>query len=277
MQLRNDGLVLSFDNASTPGKDGLTVTVQPRSPSNIVLVHYRVNGGGAQTARASEIPIWSADQQSFRATFPAFPAGALVEYLPVCQNGGRQVPDASVQDFPASFRVPDVAPAAAETAVRSEAGLVGSYPLELEHIARYSVFLDKPEIIGRTPEGLKVNWWIKSGSFDGPRLRGILRSEGGDSMTIRPDGIGVMDVRATLETHDGALIAAWYSGLFELGEDGYENFLQGKYPKTPALRSAPRYLTVDSRYTWLNRFQCVGAGHVDMDRLNVLFDTYALH
>jgi len=277
MQLRNDGLIISFVAEKAPEREGIVFTVEPRSPNNVVLVHYRINGDGVKTIRACEIPgVWSAEKQSFQAVFPRLPAGALVEYLPVCQNTGRQVPPPSVRDFPGSFRVPDVQPAASATLLPAEIRPAERHPFVLEHLTTFSVFLCEPELIGQTPEGLRVNWWLKSGSFAGPRLRGIVRPEGADWMTIRPDGIGVMEVRAVIETHDGALITASYSGVFDLGEDGYQNFLVGKYPKMPEARTAPRYLTSDARYLWLNRLQCVGAGAVDMDRFNVVYDLYAL-
>jgi hypothetical protein len=121
---------------------------------------------------------------------------------------------------------------------------------------------------------LKVTWFLLSGTFQGPRLRGVVR-EAMDLMVVRRDGVGIMDVHAVLETHDGALISATYGGTFELGEYGYENFLAGKYPAAPEARAAPRYVTVDSRYTWLNRLQCILAGAVDMNKLSFVYDLYA--
>ena len=43
---------------------------------------------------------------------------------------------------------------------------------------------------------------------------------GGDWLTVRTDGFGILDVRATLESDDGALIYMAYSRLGDLGEDG---------------------------------------------------------
>ena len=40
---------------------------------------------------------------------------------------------------------------------------------------------------------------------------------GGDWLTLRSDGVGILDVRATLEADDGALIYTSYSG----GDDLY--------------------------------------------------------
>jgi uncharacterized protein DUF3237 len=271
----NDGLTLSFNADGVPPDDGLEITIRPRNASNVVLVHYRVDGRGPNTVRASEVPDrWSSDEQIFRATFPALPSGATVEYLPVCQSVGRRVPPLSGRDLPASYRVPQVAPGS--RVPREKTGPAALHPFSIEHLARFSVFVREPEIIGNTPDGIKVNWWVTSGSFEGPRLRGKLRPEGADWMTIRPDGIGILDVRATLETHDGALISVTYSGVFELGADGYRNFIAGKYPKLPEARTTPRYLTADPRYSWLNRLQCIAAGAVDLDTLNFVYDSFAL-
>jgi hypothetical protein len=277
MQLRNDGLTISFNAERPPDGERMTFTVEPRHPSNAVVVHYRVNGDGMRTIRGYELPgTWSADKQLFQAVFPNLPAGALVEYLPVCENAGRTVPPPSVRDLPASFRAHGVPLDASETPSTLARQPVGRHPFVLEYLTTFSVLLQEPEVIGQTPDGVKVNWWLKSGSFNGPKLRGIVRPEGADWMTIRPDGIGAMEVRAVLETHDGAVITAIYGGVFDLGEDGYRNFLAGKYPKHPEARTAPRYLTSDDRYRWLNRLQCVGIGSVDMDNLNVVYDLYAL-
>jgi hypothetical protein len=273
VQFCNDGLTLSFDSGGVPSGEGLRITARPRNASNVVLVHYRVNDGRVLTIRAHEMPgPWSADKQVFQARFPSLPPGALVEYLPVCACAGRQVPSASVRDLSSAFRVPELTPT---VPAAPGAGARRTHPFTTEHLATFTVFVREPEIIGETPEGLKVNWWVKSGSFDGPRLRGRIRPEGADWMTIRRDGVGILEVRATLETHDGALISASYSGIFELGEDGYESFLAGKYPQMPQARTTPRYVTADPRYSWLNRLQCIAAGSVDMETLSFVYDSFA--
>jgi hypothetical protein len=44
-------------------------------------------------------------------------------------------------------------------------------------------------------------------------MRGRLRPVGGDWLLIRTDGVGVLDVRATLELDNGAMIYTTYGGL----------------------------------------------------------------
>jgi hypothetical protein len=79
-----------------------------------------------------------------------------------------------------------------------------------------------PEAIGPLAEGLRVNFYNSGGEIYGPLIRGKLRAAGGDWVTVRKDGIALLDARVTLETHDGALILATYPGTINFGEDGYE-------------------------------------------------------
>jgi hypothetical protein len=82
-------------------------------------------------------------------------------------------------------------------------------------------------VIGPVPEGIRVNVYATGGEVQGPELHGKLRPVGGDWLLERQDGIGMLDVRATIESHDGALIYITYTGVIDLGEDGYQQFLQG--------------------------------------------------
>jgi len=131
-------------------------------------------------------------------------------------------------------------------------------------------------MIGPTPEGLRVNVYVTSGEVFGPKLRGSFRPVGGDWLLIRPDGIGVLDVRATMELDDGALVYTTYGGVAELGPNGYAQFMQGKPPVSADLKIVPRYHTSHADYIWLNRLQCVGIGVVDIEHLRVSYDIYAI-
>ena len=148
--------------------------------------------------------------------------------------------------------------------------------IQLEYICSYWATLTSPEIIGPTPEGLRVNVYVTSGEVFGPKLRGRFRPVGGDWLLIRPDGVGILDVRATMELDDGALIYTTYGGVAELGSDGYTQFLQGKPPACADLKITPQYHTSHEDYVWLNRLQCVGVGVVDIEHLKVNYDIYAV-
>lgn len=146
---------------------------------------------------------------------------------------------------------------------------------ELEHICSIKATLENPpEVIGPTPEGLRLNVYITGGEVWGPRLNGRLRPVGADWLTIRSDGVGVLDIRATMETEDGALIYVAYQGLADAGEDGYQKFLEGTPPPRVPIRGAPRFHTSHPDYLWLNRIQCLNVGEVDLENWVVDYDLY---
>jgi hypothetical protein len=148
--------------------------------------------------------------------------------------------------------------------------------IDLEHICSYWATLAPPEVVGPVPEGIRVNFYVTAGEVAGPKMRGRLRTVGGDWLLLRADGIGLLDVRATMELDDGALIYTTYGGVVDLGTDGYDLFLKGILPPRPELRIVPRYHTSHPEYLWLNRLQCVGVGVFDVAQSKVSYDVYAL-
>jgi Protein of unknown function (DUF3237) len=96
---------------------------------------------------------------------------------------------------------------------------------------------------------------------------------GGDWLTIRRDGVGVLDVRATIQADNGGLIYGSFLGNIDLGEKGYDEFLRGNGPKSGApIRTSPRFLTSNADYLWLNRVHCLGIGQALLDRSEVACD-----
>jgi len=150
------------------------------------------------------------------------------------------------------------------------------FSYNLEHICSYTVTLSPPELIGPVAEGIKINRYVTGGKVEGPKVNGKVLPVGGDWYTIRTDGVGILDVRATMETHDGALIYTAYSGVMDLGKDAYQKALQRNLPAVVHLQSAPRYYTAHPQYQWLNRIQCMGVGQADVAKSEVSFDIYAI-
>ena len=132
-----------------------------------------------------------------------------------------------------------------------------------------------PEVIGPTPEGIRVHFYCTAGDVDGPKLTGKLVAAGGDWMLIRRDGIAILDVRATIETREGALIYVAYGGVCDLGSDGYDRFLNGTLPQRATIRAVPRFHTAHPDYLWINRLQCLNVGDVDLTTGLVRYDVYA--
>ncbi len=125
-----------------------------------------------------------------------------------------------------------------------------------------TVELEPPLMIGQTPQGNRQIFYVRSGTFEGPRLKGEVLPGGGDWFLLRPDNVGELDVRGTLKTDDGALIYATYHGIFSASPESWEKIYKGE----PVDRdqyyfyTAPIFQTSAPDYLWLNRMLAVGVG-----------------
>ena len=81
------------------------------------------------------------------------------------------------------------------------------FDYSLEHLFSYVVSVEKPQMIGPLPEGIRAIFYVTKGEITGPKLRGRFLPGGGDWLTVRTDGVGILDVRATLESDDEEYIA----------------------------------------------------------------------
>jgi len=150
-------------------------------------------------------------------------------------------------------------------------------PYNLEHIFSFKgIATAAPELIGPSPDGTKINFCNGGGEISGPKLRGTLHAFGGDWVTLRKDGVAVMDARVTFETHDGALILATYPGICDFGEGGHDRFLRGDLPKAIPMRIAPRFTTSHPDYLWLTRLFCMGIGEFRPAERTAAYDVYAV-
>jgi hypothetical protein len=146
----------------------------------------------------------------------------------------------------------------------------------LEWIADYQAQLAAPEVIGLTGAGLQVNFPIVGGSFSGARLSAKVRAIGADWLCVGSDGVGRMDVRATLETEHGVLIDVRYSGVVDLGSSGQQDFINNRLPAVVQLRAAPLMRCAHPDFDWVNRRQFVAIGEADMASLTARYKLYAL-
>jgi hypothetical protein len=105
-----------------------------------------------------------------------------------------------------------------------------------------------PRDVGSTPRGGLLIFPILGGSFEGDRLRGKVLAGGADWATATADAVFDLDLRATLETDDGALIYLTFTGV----RDDARHYL----------RTLPRFETAAPRYDFLNRLLAVGIGEI---------------
>jgi hypothetical protein len=152
------------------------------------------------------------------------------------------------------------------------------YKYEMEYVMSYNAILEKPQVIGPVAEGLRLNAIATGGAFEGPKIKGKFIPVGADWFTLRTDGIGVLDVRATFQTDDDALIYSYYKGVTDLGPDGYKNFMEGAPPPPEGIdvRTNPWFQTAHPNYQWLTRGFFIAVGKVFMDKGEVSYDVYQL-
>jgi hypothetical protein len=96
----------------------------------------------------------------------------------------------------------------------------------------------------------------------GDRVTATLKGNAAaDWLQVSPEGYGTLDVKVTLETPDGALIHATYSGRLQFD--------------TGLVYAAPLFHAGDDRYTWLNRIQAVSKGTFE-DPQTLVYEIYEL-
>lgn len=131
--------------------------------------------------------------------------------------------------------------------------------LPAEHLFDMHVDLAPAQVIS-TAAGSRMTFITTGGVIDGPRLRGEILPGGGDWLLVGSDGIGRVDVRATLRTHDGALIHYETRGVIKIPADGLDRLAAGQalpFAET-YVRTTPRFETADERYAWLSEVVAVG-------------------
>jgi hypothetical protein len=87
---------------------------------------------------------------------------------------------------------------------------------------------------------------------EGERFNANLKGNAAaDWLRVSPEGYGTLDVKITLETDDGAIVYADYSGRLQFD--------------TMAVYATPLFHTGDERYAWMNRIQAVSKGTFQPD------------
>lgn len=136
--------------------------------------------------------------------------------------------------------------------------------MKLEPLMTLHADLKEPVEIGTGPYGTRNIFDVTGGTFEGSRLRGTILPGGGDWLLIDAEGVGRLDVRATLETDDGARIYTQYCGVVVINEKVSTALEQGgaiEYGDTYFM-TQPRFETGDARYSWVNRIMAAAEGRL---------------
>jgi hypothetical protein len=130
-------------------------------------------------------------------------------------------------------------------------------------------------MLGNGPYGTRAIVTVAGGWVKGDRISGTLVGAGGDWVLVGPDGFGRLDVRAQIQTDDGAVLYLTYPGLLEMNYKvaaALAGSSEGTDFADHYFRSTPRLETGDPRYAWANQTIFVGRGRLGPG--TVLYEVY---
>jgi Protein of unknown function (DUF3237) len=89
--------------------------------------------------------------------------------------------------------------------------------VQLEPLIRFRATM-VPHPIGGTPRGQRLDIELAGEVLPGSRISGHVA--GIDYLTVRPDGVAELEVRATVTTEDEQVVSVRATGLAMIGDDG---------------------------------------------------------
>jgi uncharacterized protein DUF3237 len=245
-----------------------------------VFLESQPEAGPVERIQAFALPTSGASgSREFRAVLPKQPSKAQQIYVPVAIANGEQTRGESIRaeypEMPPVTSARDVPQAGARRAPVTPAETPLPAPT-MTLLAHVDAELPNATVFGATPEGLRIAFYIADGHWRGPRIHARYKPEGGDWLLVRKDGIAIPDVRATLETSDGALLYYELSGKIDLGATGYERSLAGELPEVTPFSAVARVSTSSEAWKWMNRLTLVGVGLVNLKIRRARYDLYSL-
>ena len=136
--------------------------------------------------------------------------------------------------------------------------------LKTEFLCTVTAYVDWRQVIdlGVTPHGIRQIVYIKGGTFEGPKIKGVVLPGGGDWFVRRADQMVEVDVRCGLRTNDNHLIYCCLRGINEMTAEVAIKAITGQ-----SVDSSKYYFRVTTvietgskKYDWLNRIVAVGVG-----------------
>lgn len=142
---------------------------------------------------------------------------------------------------------------------------------ELEFAFELRATVNSAMELGETPHGKRVIVPIKGGTFDGPRLKGIILPGGADYQYITMEGQRTeLEAIYTIKTDDNVLIHVRNMGLLYNPKVNTKNRVS--HEEKAYFLTAPKFeAPTDSNYDWLNNaiFVCKPEGKKDYISLQV--------
>jgi hypothetical protein len=138
--------------------------------------------------------------------------------------------------------------------------------LKTEFLCNVVAYVDWRNVIdlGITPHGIRQVIYIKGGTFEGPKIKGVVLPGGGDWFVRRADQMVEVDVRCVLRTDDNQVLYFRLRGLNEMTAEVAIKAISGQ-----SIDSSKYYFRVtmvietgSPKYAWLNRIVAVGVGNL---------------
>jgi len=138
--------------------------------------------------------------------------------------------------------------------------------LKTEFLCNVVAYVDWQQVIdlGVTPHGIRQIVYIKGGTFEGPKIKGVVLPGGGDWFIRRADQVVELDVRSILRTDDNHLIYCCLRGINEMPAEVAIKAVSGESIDLTKyyFRVTTVIETGSPKYDWLNRIIAVGVGNL---------------
>jgi hypothetical protein len=126
-----------------------------------------------------------------------------------------------------------------------------SLPLRTEFVLEIRAEIAAALQVGPSAYGVRRLIPITGGTFEGPRLRGVVLSGGADWQLERPDGVTAVEAKYTLKAGDGTLVSVTNRGIIVPPVAGET--------AAPYVRTVPEFEAPMGAHDWLNKAVFVGS------------------
>ena len=128
-----------------------------------------------------------------------------------------------------------------------------------------------PQVAPEGPVGDRRFIPVTGGTFDGERLSGKLLSGGSDCQLMRADGVADLDVRVSLQCHDGTIVFMKGLGIRHGPPEVMQRLAAGEDvdPSEYYFREAILFEAPPGQHAWLNRVLAIGTGRRSPDAVTV--------
>jgi hypothetical protein len=136
--------------------------------------------------------------------------------------------------------------------------------LKSEFLFDLEIDLNPPQVVGPVLKGTRLIFPFKDGFVKSDKINGKILECGGDWGLVLDSTTFKVDVRATIEADDGALIYMAYSGYDHTNAKSFAMISAGKgselSPSDYYFRTSVSFETSSPKYAWLNHTVAISVG-----------------